>query len=85
MTADSIICWSNSAKPTKVNSVELDSYGARLILPWDCKRGDFLKVSLGDALEQYATKEARIVWTKRLGQSQIVAGVAFSSEPWAAA
>lgn len=81
LNPSAITCWGAEQAPTAVTSIEIDSCGARLLLPWNSVPGENIQVSLADELGQHRTTRARVVWTRPLeNSSRVIAGLAFQEE-----
>lgn len=77
----SIKAWSQYDAPTDVTSIEIDTRGARLLLPWESSVGETINVSVANELGEYRTTPARVVWTRRLESStRVIAGLSFEEE-----
>ena len=77
----SITCWNAHRQTATVRSIEIDSRGGRLILPWDLEQGDFVHISLANSLNQHRTIKARVAWTQPVKFSRgVIAGLAFEEE-----
>ena len=77
----SITCWDVGQQPTPVRSIELDSKGGRLLLPWDVAEGQYILVSMANHLNQHLTIRARVAWTQSVKySSSVIAGLAFDEE-----
>lgn len=76
-----IKAWSQYDAPTEVASIEIDTRGARLLLPWESTVGETIKVSVANEMGEYRTTPARIVWTQPLkNSSRVIAGICFEEE-----
>lgn len=76
-----IKCWSNYDSPAEVTSIEIDTRGARLLLPWESAPGETIQVSLANEVGEYRTTKARVVWTRKLeNSSRVIAGLCFNEE-----
>ena len=76
-----ISCWNHTGRPAEVRSIELDSRGGRLVLPWNVAVGDTIHVSLEDHVSQHRTIRARVAWAQPVRFSDaVIAGVAFDEE-----
>jgi len=81
ISPSAITCWSEYDAPTRVTSIEIDSRGARLLLPWESAPGENIKVSLANEMGEYRTTTARVVWTQPLQNStRVIAGLCFEEE-----
>lgn len=77
----SITCWASQRQASNVSAIEIDTRGARLILPWETTRGEHIRVSVKNELGQYQTTRARVAWTQELPRTaKVVAGLAFDEE-----
>ena len=76
-----IKAWSQFDAPAQVTSIEIDTRGARLLLPWGSSPGETIKVSVANELGEYRTTNARVVWTQPLENStRVIAGLCFEEE-----
>lgn len=81
LSPSAITCWTHGERPISVKSIEIDTRGARLLLPWDSAPGERVNVSLANEVGEYRTTEARIVWIQPLDNStRVIAGVCFDEE-----
>ena len=80
LTPHQITCWKHTESPAEVTSIEIDRRGARLVLPWNSVPGEHIRVSLSNQLGEHSTTRARIVWTQKVGNSSVIAGLAFDNE-----
>ena len=76
-----VTCWSAYAQPRSVTVVEADTRGARLVLSFEAKIGEVLRVCFADSLGMHQTRRARVVWTHRLeSANRLMVGLAFEEE-----
>ena len=76
-----VTCWSSSAQPRTVALVEADSRGARLILSFKVRIGEYIRTSFSDDLGLHQTRRARVAWTYRLESAgRLMVGLAFDGE-----
>lgn len=81
LTPTVITCWNGYERPTTVTSIEIDTRGARLLLPFETNPGEKIQVSMSNEIGEYRTTEARIVWTQPLQNStRVIAGLCFDEE-----
>lgn len=85
LTPSQVTCWSALAEPRAVTMVEADTHGARLVLSFEAKIGEIVRVCFADSLGMHQTRRARVVWTYRLeSANRLMAGLAFEEEMLAA-
>lgn len=76
-----VTCWSACAQPRAVALVEADSRGARLILPFKVRVGEFIRACFSDEMGLHQTCRARVAWTHRLENAgRTMVGLAFEQE-----
>jgi hypothetical protein len=76
-----IRAWSEYDAPTSVTSIEIDTRGARLLLPWESTPGETINVAVANEMGEYRTTAARVVWTRPLQNStRVIAGICFEEE-----
>lgn len=76
-----VTCWSAIAEPRRVTVVEADTRGARLVLSFEAKIGEVLRVCFDDSLGMHQTRRARVAWTHRLeSANRLMVGLAFEEE-----
>lgn len=76
-----IVCWNRLNAPKNVAAIELDSKGARVVLPWYASASEYVQISIADQLGHHQTVEARVVWTQLLpNSSNTICGLAFDEE-----
>lgn len=76
-----VTCWSTYAQPRSVALVEADSRGARLILPFKVRVGEFIRACFSDELGLHQTRCARVAWIHRLESAgRVMVGLAFEQE-----
>ena len=76
-----VVCWNHLNTPTNVAAIELDSRGARVVLPWDASESEWVHISIADQLGHHRTIAARVAWTQVLANSSnTICGLAFKDE-----
>ena len=76
-----VICWSTVAEPRAVTVIEADTRGARLVLSFEAKIGELLRVCFDDSLGMHQTRRAHVVWTHRLkSANRLMVGLTFEEE-----
>lgn len=76
-----VAVWGEGRKTTRVSAIEVDTRGARLLLPHDITVGDLLHVSFADDVGHYQSYQARVVWThEQTFHGKVVAGLKFLGE-----
>lgn len=76
-----ITCWSAVDPVKTVAAIEADTFGARLMIPWNARKNESIMVSVADEVGQYQTQIARIAWTQKMQFSdRVIAGVEFTEE-----
>lgn len=62
----------------QVSIVEVDTRGARLVLPFRVMTDEVISVTFTDSLGRYQTRRARVAWTESLGfAGQVMIGLCF--------
>jgi hypothetical protein len=65
--------------------VEADTRGARLVLSFAARIGEYLHVCFADSLGMHQTRRARVAWSHRLeNANRLMVGLAFDEEMQAA-
>lgn len=73
-----ITCWSEGRRQKETAAVEVDSRGARLLVPFKAKVGETVSVSFTDRLGLSQTRRARVAWVLDIEvSSKVMAGLAF--------
>lgn len=76
-----VTCWSATAQPRAATVVEADARGARLVLAFEARVGEIVRVSFADAVGLHQTRRARVAWTYRLeSANRLMVGLAFEEE-----
>lgn len=70
------VVWFGHHSPREVAAIEVDTRGARLVVPWVVSKDDNLIVSYSNGLGLHRTEGARVAWTESLDSAgQTIVGV----------
>ena len=76
-----VVCWSSRTQPQTVTVVEADNRGARLVLPFKVRVGEFINACFSDELGLHQSRRARVAWTHRLEcAGRLMVGLCFDQE-----
>lgn len=80
-----VTCWGAYVQPRAATVVEADLRGARLVISFEAKVGETVRVCFADELGMHQTRQARVAWTHRLeSANRLMVGLAFDEEMLAA-
>jgi hypothetical protein len=80
-----VTAWSATSDPRPVTVVEADACGARLVLPFEARVDELIRVCFADAMGFHQTRRARVAWTHRFtSANRLMVGLAFDEEMEAA-